>query len=185
MHLATVEEVARAILTMQVRGAAADRRDGGLWCGLGNAGRSVRRGAGACGGISRKAAADGRESALALEEMRRHLAGIAPSARAEAAFVQARDWRTTMPPCAKAIGAHGLRLIADIAARKAPGEPVNVLTHCNAVGSLAWTGEPRHRPLSCARCGLPVHVWVDETRPRNQGAALTAFELGSHGCRIR
>jgi methylthioribose-1-phosphate isomerase len=79
------------------------------------------------------------------------------------------------------IGEHGLEIIAEIAARK-NGEPVNVLTHCNA-GWLAFVDNgTATAPIYAAhRAGIPVHVWVDETRPRNQGARLTAWELGQEG----
>jgi len=79
------------------------------------------------------------------------------------------------------IGEHGLTLIEKIAARK-PGEPVNVLTHCNA-GWLAFVdyGSATAPIYAAHDKGIPVHVWVDETRPRNQGARLTAWELGQHG----
>ncbi len=79
------------------------------------------------------------------------------------------------------IGEHGLRLLREIAATK--GE-VNVLTHCNA-GWLACVdyGTATAPVYAAHEAGIPVHVWVDETRPRNQGAALTAYELGEHGVR--
>ena len=82
----------------------------------------------------------------------------------------------------QAIGEHGLALIREIAATKRPGEPVNVLTHCNA-GWLAFVDHgSATAPIYAAHdAGLPVHVWVDETRPRNQGARLTAWELNQHG----
>ncbi|MBI1182941.1 S-methyl-5-thioribose-1-phosphate isomerase [bacterium] len=76
------------------------------------------------------------------------------------------------------IGTYGLELIKEIAAKK-PGEPVNILTHCNA-GSLAvieW-GTATAPIYQAHLQGIKVHVWVDETRPRNQGANLTAYELG-------
>ena len=81
-----------------------------------------------------------------------------------------------------AIGRHGLPLIEAAAAKKKAGERVNVLTHCNA-GWLATVDiGTATAPIYLAHDkGLPVHVWVDETRPRNQGAALTAWELGQHG----
>jgi len=82
----------------------------------------------------------------------------------------------------EAIGRHGLKLIEDIAARKKSGEPVNVLTHCNAgwLATVDWGTATA--PIYMAHDkGIPIHVWVDETRPRNQGASLTAFELGQHG----
>ena len=77
------------------------------------------------------------------------------------------------------IGRHGLSLIHDIASRR-PG-PVNILTHCNAgwIATVDW-GTATAPIYQAHEAGLPVHVWVDETRPRNQGA-LTAWELGAHG----
>jgi methylthioribose-1-phosphate isomerase len=82
----------------------------------------------------------------------------------------------------QAIGRHGLKLIEDIAAKKKPGEPVNVLTHCNA-GWLATVdiGTATAPIYTAHDKGVKLHVWVDETRPRNQGASLTAWELGQHG----
>lgn len=82
----------------------------------------------------------------------------------------------------QAIGQHGLALIREIAAGKRPGEPVNVLTHCNA-GWLAFVDHgSATAPIYAAHdAGILVHVWVDETRPRNQGARLTAWELNQHG----
>jgi methylthioribose-1-phosphate isomerase len=81
----------------------------------------------------------------------------------------------------RCIGQHGLKLIQDIALRKS-GRPVNVLTHCNA-GWLAFVdyGSATAPIYAAHDLGLPVHVWVDETRPRNQGSKLTAWELGQHG----
>ena len=81
-----------------------------------------------------------------------------------------------------AIGRHGLRLIEAIAATKKPGEPVNVLTHCNAgwLATVDW-GTATAPIYHAYDSGVPIHVWVDETRPRNQGASLTAWELGQHG----
>jgi methylthioribose-1-phosphate isomerase len=79
------------------------------------------------------------------------------------------------------IGEHGVRLIEEIGARKG-GEAVNVLTHCNA-GWLAFVdhGSATAPIYAAFDRGIDVHVWVDETRPRNQGARLTAWELGQHG----
>ena len=77
------------------------------------------------------------------------------------------------------IGEHGIGLIEEIAKRK--GE-VNILTHCNAGWLACIDYGTATAPIYAAHDrGIPVHVWVDETRPRNQGAALTAFELGEHG----
>ena len=88
----------------------------------------------------------------------------------------------------EAIGRHGLTLIEEVASRKsrsapaAAGRRVNVLTHCNAGWLAAVDWGTALAPIYMAHDrGLDVHVWVDETRPRNQGAALTAWELGRHG----
>jgi methylthioribose-1-phosphate isomerase len=81
----------------------------------------------------------------------------------------------------QAIGQNGLKIIQDIAAKK-PGQTVNVLTHCNAGWLATVDYGTALAPIYLAHDdGIPLHVWVDETRPRNQGAALTAFELGNHG----
>ncbi len=79
------------------------------------------------------------------------------------------------------IGLHGVKLIEDIARNK-PGKPVNILTHCNA-GSLACIeyGTATAPIYAAWEKGIDVHVWVDETRPLNQGARLTAWELGKYG----
>src|SRR5262249_24541297 len=80
------------------------------------------------------------------------------------------------------MGRRGLALIEAIAARKKPGEPVNVLTHCNAGWLATVDFGTATAPIYLAHeAGVPIHVWVDETRPRNQGAALTAWELGHEG----
>ena len=79
------------------------------------------------------------------------------------------------------IGLHGLDLVRAISARK-NGQPVNILTHCNAGWLACVDYGSATAPIYAAHdAGLPVHVWVDETRPRNQGAKLTAWELGEHG----
>jgi len=73
-------------------------------------------------------------------------------------------------------------LIEAIAATKKPGEPINILTHCNAgwLATVDW-GTATAPIYQAHHKGVPIHVWVDETRPRNQGASLTAWELGHHG----
>ena len=79
------------------------------------------------------------------------------------------------------IGEHGLPLLVEISQRKG-GQPVNVLTHCNAGWLACVDFGTATAPIYAAHdAGIPVHVWVDETRPRNQGARLTAWELGQHG----
>lgn len=79
------------------------------------------------------------------------------------------------------IGKHGLELISELSKKK-NGEPVNILTHCNAgwLATIDW-GTATSPIYQAQQAGIDVHVWVDETRPRNQGANLTAFELGQQG----
>jgi methylthioribose-1-phosphate isomerase len=81
----------------------------------------------------------------------------------------------------KGMGRHGLELIKEISTKK-KGAPVNILTHCNAgwLATVDW-GTATAPMYTAHEAGIPIHVWVDETRPRNQGAHITAFELGQHG----
>ncbi|HEX8058983.1 MAG TPA: S-methyl-5-thioribose-1-phosphate isomerase, partial [Novosphingobium sp.] len=100
--------------------------------------------------------------------------------RHEAALARAAAIADDDAAMNEAIGTHGLSIIEAIAARK-PG-PVNVLTHCNAgwLATVDW-GTATAPIYKAHAAGIPVHVWVDETRPRNQGAHLTAWEMASHG----
>lgn len=118
----------------------------------------------------------------ALDEMRRSLRPIAPEQRAEAAYKRAAEIADEDVSLNRAIGENGLKIIKEIAARKKPGEPVNILTHCNA-GWLATVdyGTATSPIYLAVEAGIPVHVYVDETRPRNQGAQLTAWEMAGHG----
>jgi len=117
----------------------------------------------------------------ALVRMQKILAGCAPTDRIETARREAQAITDEDAEFSRRMGQHGLALLREIAARK-PGQPVNVLTHCNA-GWLAFVdhGTALAPVYAAFDAGIPIHVWVDETRPRNQGAALTAWELGHHG----
>jgi methylthioribose-1-phosphate isomerase len=118
----------------------------------------------------------------ALDQMRAALRPLPPSARLEAAYKRASEIAEEDVGINREIGRHGLALIEAIAASKKPGETVNILTHCNAgwLATVDWGTATAPIYLAHDR-GLAVHVWVDETRPRNQGASLTAWELGHHG----
>ena len=118
----------------------------------------------------------------ALNEMRKALKPLAPARRAEAAYARAAEMADDDVELNRAIGRHGLEIIRKIAKGKKPGEPVNILTHCNA-GWLATVdyGTATSPIYIAMEEGIPVHVYVDETRPRNQGAFLTSWELASHG----
>ncbi len=115
----------------------------------------------------------------------RQLSAITRGSSAREKVATARETAETIADedaaaCA-AIGQHGLALIRAISKRKR-GAPVNILTHCNA-GWLAFVDHgSATAPIYAAHdAGIAVHVWVDETRPRSQGAKLTAWELGQHG----
>jgi methylthioribose-1-phosphate isomerase len=118
----------------------------------------------------------------ALDEMQAMLRPLAPSARAEAAYKRAGEIADEDVGINQAIGRHGLEVIEAIAATKKPGGSINILTHCNAgwLATVDW-GTATAPIYRAHDRGLAVHVWVDETRPRNQGASLTAWELGHHG----
>ena len=118
----------------------------------------------------------------ALDEIQTLLHNRAPDARADLAYARAAEICDADADICHAIGRHGLEIIKEIAATKPDGEPVNVLTHCNAgwLACIEWGTATAPVYLAEAE-GIPVHVWVDETRPRNQGAALTAWELGQGG----
>jgi methylthioribose-1-phosphate isomerase len=118
----------------------------------------------------------------ALDEMRSVLRYLPPSERAAAAYSRAGRIAEEDIAINRGIGQHGFALIEAVVARKKPGERVNVLTHCNAgwLATVDWGTATAPIYLAHAR-GHAVHVWVDETRPRNQGASLTAWELGHHG----
>jgi methylthioribose-1-phosphate isomerase len=123
----------------------------------------------------------------ALDRMRDALLNRPRDQRAALAWKEAAAIADEDVAMSKAIGEHGLKIIREIFARKIgaankPGEKLNILTHCNAGWLATVDYGTALAPIYLAHdAGIPLHVWVDETRPRNQGASLTAFELGSHG----
>ncbi len=116
----------------------------------------------------------------ALDEMMRAVRPVKGKERIEVAYRRASELCDEDVEINKAIGRHGLGMIKDIAHRKS-GHPVNVLIHCNPGWLATVDYGTATAPIYFAHDeGIPVHVWVDETRPRNQGA-LTAYELAQHG----
>src|SRR5437016_7686729 len=180
--LTSLDEAARAIKTMQVRGAPLI-------------------GAMAAYGVCLALKADASDESLerayatlvatrptainlkwALDEMLAAVRNRPRGSRVAAAYRRAAEICDDDVAINQAIGRHGLKLIEAVAAKKAPGERVNVLTHCNAGWLATVDFGTATAPIYLAHDrGWPVHVWVDETRPRNQGASLTAWELGQHG----
>ncbi len=117
----------------------------------------------------------------AVEEMLGALFTVRPNERVEAAYRRAGEICEEDVAICQSIGMNGLTLIEQAAARK-HGDTVNILTHCNAGWLACVDWGTATAPIYMAHdAGIPVHVWVDETRPRNQGASLTAWELGQHG----
>jgi methylthioribose-1-phosphate isomerase len=179
--LRTPADAARAITTMQVRGAPLIGATAAY--GLAFAMREDP----SDGNLARASAAllATRPTAVnlrwALERMQSVLQPLGAQARAAAAFTEAELLCEEDVATNAAIGRHGLSLI-EAAASLAPGRPVRILTHCNAgwLATVDWGTALAPIYMAHDR-GLPLHVWVDETRPRNQGAALTAWELGRHG----
>jgi methylthioribose-1-phosphate isomerase len=117
----------------------------------------------------------------ALNRCRAVLRPLAPLDRATAALTLAHEIANEDVETNRRIGENGLQLIRKIAAKKPSGEPVRLLTHCNAgwIATVDW-GTATSPMYHAHDAGIALHVWVDETRPRNQGA-LTSWELGSHG----
>ncbi len=117
----------------------------------------------------------------ALDRMRGHLLPLPAADRASAARALAIAIADEDVDINRQIGAHGLELIRTLAAKKGGDEPFNILTHCNAgwLATVDW-GTATSPMFQAFDAGLNIHVWVGETRPRNQGA-LTAWELGCHG----
>jgi methylthioribose-1-phosphate isomerase len=118
----------------------------------------------------------------ALDEMRQAVAQLPPAKRLEAAWKRAAVLCDEDVAVNEAIGRHGLKIFREILAKKPAGARLNVLTHCNAGWLACVDWGTALAPIFMAHdSGLPIHVWVDETRPRNQGASLTAWELNQHG----
>jgi methylthioribose-1-phosphate isomerase len=118
----------------------------------------------------------------ALDEMIAAVRNRPRGERKAAAYKRAAEISEEDIAINTAIGRNGLPLIEAIAARKKPGERINILTHCNAGWLAAVDVGTATAPIYLAHDkGIPIHVFADETRPRNQGASLTAWELGKHG----
>lgn len=188
VDLKTVPEVAAAIKDMQIRGAGCIGATAGygMYIAALNAPRGDRD------AFLAQLREDGetlkatRPTAVNLEwAVHRQLDAIAAGGDIEEmmdiALKTAEEIADEDADYCRRIGEHGVKLIEEISQRK-QGETVNILTHCNA-GWLAFVdyGSATSPIYAAHDKGIDVHVWVDETRPRNQGARLTAWELGQHG----
>jgi methylthioribose-1-phosphate isomerase len=181
VRLASLDEAVRAIAEMQVRGAPLI----GVTAAYGMALAASANPSDVALAHARARLAATRPTAVnlawALGRVCEALAGLPPPHREAAAWAEAARIAEEDVAACRAIGEHGADLIVEIAVAKA-GERVNILTHCNAGWLAAVDWGTALAPIYVAQeRGIDVHVWVDETRPRNQGAALTAFELGQQG----
>jgi methylthioribose-1-phosphate isomerase len=179
--LRDVADAARAIKTMQVRGAPLIGVTAAYGVALAmHADPSDANLAASCD-VLRATRPTAVNLAWALSEMQRALQSLPQASRAATAYERAAALAEDDVDLCHAIAMHGLTLIRDLAAAH-PGRPVNVLTHCNAgwLATVDW-GTATAPIYAAHEAGIPVHVFVDETRPRNQGASLTAWELGKHG----
>ncbi|MGY8994346.1 MAG: S-methyl-5-thioribose-1-phosphate isomerase [Rhodospirillales bacterium] len=118
----------------------------------------------------------------ALDEMVAVVSQLPPHCRTQAAWRRAAELCDEDVAINSAIGDHGLEVIRSIWARKGQPDRLDILTHCNAgwLATVDW-GTALAPIYKAHDAGIPIHVWVDETRPRNQGAHLTAWELNGHG----
>jgi methylthioribose-1-phosphate isomerase len=178
-RLTSMDEIAHAIKAMLVRGApliGATAAYGVALAMRADASDANLAHAIAVLGATRPTAINLRWALARMEALLKPLNG---AARAAASYVEAAAICDDDVATNQSIGRHGLPLIA---ARATHGRRVNVLTHCNAgwVATVDWG--TALAPIYMAHdAGIDVHVWVEETRPRNQGASLTAWELGKHG----
>jgi methylthioribose-1-phosphate isomerase len=182
VRLATAEDAARAIREMWVRGAPLIGATAAYGMAL-----AMRQDASDAGlEAARALLIATRPTAVnlrwALDEMAKTLSPLAPSARAAAAFARAGAICDEDVAINSAIGDHGLKLMRAAWDKKGRRDRLDVLTHCNAgwLATVDW-GTATAPIYKAFDEGLPIHVWVDETRPRNQGAFLTAWELANHG----
>jgi methylthioribose-1-phosphate isomerase len=180
-RLTRLDEAAQAIRAMEVRGAPLIGATAAYGVALALGGDASDSGLdAACRELlaTRPTAVNLR---WAIEDMRRVVVALPPGAREAAAFARAQDIADEDVAMNRAIAGNGLPLIAAASARKG-NAPVEILTHCNAgwLATVDWGTALAPIYLAHDR-GIPIHVWVDETRPRNQGASLTAWELAEHG----
>ncbi len=179
-RLNTMRDAERAIKDMQVRGAPLI----GVTAGYGVALAMRNNASNASLDEACSVLLAARPTAVNLrwgvERMRAFLEPLPESERAAAAWQEAARIADEDVAINAAIGKHGGEIIRAIHQKK--GGMVNVLTHCNAgwLATVDW-GTALAPVYAAFDAGIPLHVWVDETRPRNQGASLTAWELGQHG----
>lgn len=180
LDLETLEDAAHAIKTMVVRGAPLIGATAAYGLALALRADASDRRIDEAAKILRATRPTAVNLAWALARVRNVIAHLPPGQRFEAAFREAGNICEADVEQCRSIGVHGAEIIRRLA--KPSARRVNILTHCNAGWLACVDWGTALAPIYMAHdAGIPVHVWVDETRPRNQGAALTAYELGAHG----
>lgn len=182
VRLETMEEAAHAIRAMLVRGAPLIGATAAYGIALAMRNNSSDAALQKAYDILMETRPTAVNLRWALDDMKALLGPIAADARQEAAYERAAAICDEDVAICSAIGDHGAGIIQALADQKKAGDVVNILTHCNAgwLATVDW-GTALAPIYKAHDAGIKVHVWVDETRPRNQGASLTAWELGRHG----
>jgi len=181
VRLASVEEAAHAIKVMQVRGAPLIGATAAYGMALAMQENTSDVGLHAAGKLLMQTRPTAVNLRWALDEMKNILLPLPERQRREAAYRRAAEICDEDVAINEGIGSHGIELIRAASERKG-GAPVNILTHCNAgwLATVDW-GTATAPIYRAHDEGIPVHIWVGETRPRNQGASLTAWEMCRHG----
>jgi methylthioribose-1-phosphate isomerase len=182
VRLRTLEQAAHAIRTMQVRGSNLIGVTAAYGMALALRADATNSGLEAAYSVLIETRPTAVNLRWALDLMRDFLRPMPASLRVDAAYAKAAELLEEDVATNRSIGDHGLALFRKLLAKRPQGEPLRVLTHCNAgrIATLDW-GTATAPIYRAQQEGLPIHVWVSETRPRNQGAALTAWELGGRG----
>jgi methylthioribose-1-phosphate isomerase len=182
LDLTDLEDAAAAIETMVVRGAPLIGVTAAYGMALGLAADPSDDGVAAASARLLRTRPTAVNLAWAVRRVEEAVTALAPAARAAAAYALAGEIADEDAAMCSAIGDHGLPLVEAAWEAKGREGVVNVLTHCNAgwLATVEW-GTATAPIYKAFDAGIPLHVWVDETRPRNQGASLTAWELGDKG----
>lgn len=182
VRLRTLEQAAHAIRTMQVRGSNLIGVTAAYGMALALRADATNSGLEAAYSVLIETRPTAVNLRWALDLMRDFLRPMPASRRVDAAYAKAAELLEEDVATNRSIGDHGLAIFRKLLAKRPQGEPLRVLTHCNAgrIATLDW-GTATAPIYRAQQEGLPIHVWVSETRPRNQGAALTAWELGGRG----
>ncbi len=182
LTLRTMEECAEAIRNMTVRGAPLIGATAAYGICFALRDDSSDAGFASACQVLHKTRPTAINLKWALDQMQAAVLQLPPAKRLEAAYARAAELCDEDAAVCESIGRHGLVIFRDILAKKPTGSRLNVLTHCNAGWLACVDWGTALAPIFMAHdAGLPIHVWVDETRPRNQGASLTAWELNQHG----